>query len=155
MQTTQRNAPLDNLNSFYLPYHLSPKSRSLSTITPTHSLSTEDLESLAQILERLRTRLPSLSTKHQLRVQLPAGRNIPRSLHLLVNNWVVVLQVGTESLGLERSPDGELAHAVGLRRPDGELVGVDAVGFLHAADDGAVFEEEDLVGRVSECLLSF
>ena len=55
-----------------------------------------------------------------------------------------MLQVGSETLSLESDPEGVLQHGVRLRGPDGEAVGVESELFLHALDDGLVFEEEDL-----------
>lgn len=55
-----------------------------------------------------------------------------------------MLEVGAQAFGFESGPDGELGDGIGLRGPDGELVGVEGEFGLEAADDGAVVEEEDL-----------
>lgn len=57
-----------------------------------------------------------------------------------------MLEVASEPLGRERSPEGDLARAGGLAGPVGELVGVRGEGGLLAVDGGGVCEEEDLGG---------
>ena len=56
------------------------------------------------LLELLLTRLAGTATKDQLRPQLPLERDAPVLSGLLVDDGVVVLQVGAEALGLERNP---------------------------------------------------
>ena len=56
-----------------------------------------------------------------------------------------MLKVGSQSLGLESSPDGELGHAGALDSPRWEVVCVGGVGFLLALDGWAVDEEEGLI----------
>ena len=71
---------------------------------------------------------------------------LPLGLCLLVNDRVVVLEVGTQSLGLEGGPDGVLVHTAGLRGPGWETVSVDGELVLVVLDNSAVFKEEELVG---------
>lgn len=80
----------------------------------------------------------------ELGVELPAERDAPLGRHALVDQRVVVLQVGPQALGLERRPHRELQHAVRLARPDRELVRVQRELLLHRVDDVLVLEEEDL-----------
>ena len=56
-----------------------------------------------------------------------------------------MLQVASESVGLEGGPDDVLVHAGGVFGPLGELVGVDGEGGLQRLDGFGVLEEEDLV----------
>lgn len=55
-----------------------------------------------------------------------------------------MLQVASQPLGRQRSPEGDLSRAGGLGGPVGEFVGVGGVGGLLAGDGGGVGEEEDL-----------
>jgi hypothetical protein len=100
-------------------------------------------------LELLLARLSSLASKHQLRPERPFLRHIPLGLHLLVHNGVIMLQVGTETFGLERDPERELVHGGGVLGPGGEVVCVDGELLLKGVDWVGVFEEENLRMRVS------
>ena len=57
------------------------------------------------------------------------------------------MQVGAEALGLERRPERELQHRVGLVRPDRETVRVQREVLLHLVDHVLVLEEENLLAR--------
>jgi hypothetical protein len=59
------------------------------------------------------------------------------------------LEVSTETLSLERSPEEDLVDTPGLRRPLGELGGVEREGILETLDDSLVLEEEDGSARGS------
>jgi hypothetical protein len=109
-----------------------------------YNLSTVNLESLLNWLESLLAGLGNWGTNDQLGLQLPGLWNAPDALDLGIDQWVVVLEVGTETLGLEGSPDGVLVHAVGLGSPDWESVGVDGELVLEFLDGSSVIEEEDL-----------
>lgn len=89
-------------------------------------------------------RVTSWRTNNQLSLELPISRDSPVLADLLINQWVVVLEVGTETLGLESSPGSELVHGVGLVGPARELVGVEWEAGLEALDGWGVVEEEDL-----------
>ena len=64
-----------------------------------------------------------------------------------------MLKVGSQSLGFESSPDGELGHAGALDSPRWEVVCVGGVGFLLALDGWAVDEEEGLSFFALEIIL--
>lgn len=70
-------------------------------------LFAKDLEAVLQGRESLLARLRGRDAKDQLSVELPRGRQVPLLLDLLVNERAVVLQVGTEALGLQSGPDWE------------------------------------------------
>jgi hypothetical protein len=108
------------------------------------------LESLFQIVELFLTGLTSGSAEHHLCAELPVLGHIPRLLDTGVDQGVVVLEVGAETFGLQGSPGNVLRHTVGVDSPGGELVGVERELLLHAFDNSAVDEEEDLYG-VSSC----
>lgn len=118
-------------------------------------LSTENLDPLLNRLECLwQTRfLGQTLAKHQLCIELPVLGDAPLRGDLGVDDGVVMLQVGTEALGLEGGPEHDLVHGGGLLGPVVELVGVGGVGLLLLADGGAVVEEEDLLSYVSILLL--
>jgi len=78
-------------------------------------------------------------------LQFPACWNIPGSSDLLVNNWVIVLEVGTKSFGLKSSPNGELSHGIRLSGPVWELVSVEWELLLEVSDGRTVLKEQDLV----------
>jgi len=90
------------------------------------------------------------AAKHQLRLQAPILRNVPRGRRLLVRQWVVVLKVATDTLRLEHSPHGVLVHGAGVFRPLGELVGIDLVGLLKLLHWARRFVEKDLSTRIDQ-----
>ena len=93
-------------------------------------LSTVGLEQLLNRLESLVTGLAGPATKDELGAELPVGGDLPLLGDLGINDGVVVLEVGTETLGLESNPDGELEHGVALGGPDGESFWGDGVSKL-------------------------
>lgn len=95
-------------------------------------------------LELLLARLARTPAKHQLRAQLPLERDLPVVCSLLVDDGVVVLQVGAEALGLERNPQSVLVHGVGVLGPVAEVVRVQREGFAQVLDGLGGFVEEDL-----------
>lgn len=107
-------------------------------------LSAEDLEALLDGLEVLGASIAGLAAEDELGVELPAVGDAPLAGDLGVDERVVVLQVGAEALGRQGRPDYVLEHGVRLQRPDGELVAVQGVLFLHRVDDVLVLEEENL-----------
>lgn len=109
------------------------------------NLSAKDLDALVDGDERLVAGLVALlAAKDELGVELPVRRDVPLRGDLLVDERVVVLQVGAQALGLEGDPQRVLQHGVGLGRPQGELVGVHGEGGLLLLDRLRVLEEEDL-----------
>lgn len=67
----------------------------------------EHLEAVLDRSEGLVERTTGRGTKDQLGVELPAGRDVPLLLNLLVNQGAVVLEVGTQAFGGESGPDCE------------------------------------------------
>lgn len=104
---------------------------SVHPFTPSPNLNTKALESILNRRESLLTHPTSWRTENQLSIQHPVGINTPGLSNLLVDQGVVVLEVCTETLGLESGPDGELVHGVGLGCPDWEFVGVEGELLLH------------------------
>jgi hypothetical protein len=113
---------------------------------PSNHLSAKNLQPLLNIYERLLARWRNRCTEYQLCAELPVLRNVPCICDLLVDQWVVVLEVGAKSFLLESSPDSVLVHSVGMTGPEWELVGIDRELLLHSGNCGAVDEEEDLGG---------
>lgn len=106
-------------------------------------LSAKDLDTLINALEGLLTSLTVPVAKDELGVELPGDRDLPGFGNLLVDDRVVVLEVGTETLGLEGGPEEELLDGVGLVGPDGEAVGVDGELVGKFVNHGGVVEEKD------------
>lgn len=109
-------------------------------------LSTEDLVALLDGLEFLGTGLAAAATEDELGVELPVLGDAPLASDLGVDEGVVVLEVGANTLGVKGGPDDVLGHGIGLLGPDGELVGVEGELLLHAVDDVLVLEEQNLFG---------
>jgi hypothetical protein len=104
-----------------------------------------DKQPLAEsLLELLLARLASAATKDKLRPELPLKRDAPVLSSLLVDDGVVVLQVGAEALSLERNPEGVLVHGVGVLGPVAEVVCVEGEGLAEILDGLGSFIEEDL-----------
>ena len=97
------------------------------------------------LLELLLTGLAGTATKDQLRPQLPLERDAPVFSGLLVDDGVVVLEVGTEALSLERNPCGVLVHGRSVLGPVAEVVCVEREGLAEVLDRLGVFEEKDLL----------
>lgn len=70
-------------------------------------LFAEDLEAALQRSELLLSRLGGVlgNTEDKLGIKLPGSRNAPGLGNLGINQRSVVLEVGTEALGLESKPD--------------------------------------------------
>lgn len=96
------------------------------------------------LLELLLTSLAGAATKNKLRPELPLERNAPVLGNLLVDDGVVVLQVGAETLGLERNPQRVLVHGVGVLGPVAEVVCVERERLAEVLDGLGGFVEEDL-----------
>jgi hypothetical protein len=80
---------------------------------------------LLKRLELLLPRLSSFAAKHELSPQPPLKRDVPVFLHFTVHNRIVMLKVGTEAGGLERSPERKLVHGIGVLGPVMEVVRID------------------------------
>lgn len=65
--------------------------------------------------------------------------------NLLVDDRVVMLQIGAETLGLERDPESELVHAAGLLGPGAEMVCILRKPLTQVLARLGVFVEEDLL----------
>lgn len=76
-------------------------------------------------LEGLLAGLTSASTEDKLGPELPVKRDVPCLSSLLVDDRVVVLEIGPETFSLEGNPEGELVHGVGMLGPVTVVVGVD------------------------------
>lgn len=94
----------------------------------------------------LGTSLASAAAEDELGAQGPLLGHLPLGLDLLVDDGVVVLQVGAEALGLETGPQRELVHGRRVLGPDGEVLGVQGELALKVLDGVGVLEEEDLWG---------
>jgi len=99
------------------------------------------------LLELLLTGSASAATKDQLSAKLPLERNAPLLSSLLVDNGVVVLEVGAEAFSFKRDPQGILVHGVGLLRPVAEVVCVFRECLAELFDGFWIFVEEDLARR--------
>ena len=92
-------------------------------------LGAVDEQPLAEsLLELLLARLTSATTKDKLTPELPLERDAPVLSSLLVDDGVVVLQVGAEALSLERNPQRVLVHGIGVLAPVAKVVGVQGEG---------------------------
>jgi hypothetical protein len=125
-------------------------------------LLSKNLVAVLNGLEGLLARLAGRSTKDELGIQLPRGRDVPGLLHLLVDQGAVVLEIGTEAFGAKRSPDYSvlvacylfklrrtkptevLRHGIRLESKRIKLVGVDGKLLLNSSERVVVDEEEDL-----------
>lgn len=96
------------------------------------------------VLELLVARLARAATKDQLAPELPLERDVPVLRCLLVDDRVVVLQVGAKALCLEGNPECILVHGVGVLGPVAEVVRVNGEGLAEVLDGLRVFVAEDL-----------
>ena len=102
-----------------------------------------------RLLELLLTRLACASAKDKLAPELPAERDLPVVCSLLVDDGVVMLQVGAKALGLERDPQRILMHGIGVLRPVAKVVRIEREGLAQVFYRLWVFVEEDLADTVS------
>lgn len=119
-------------------------------IFSTSRLSAIDLDTLVNVLELLGTGLARLATKDKLSIQSPSSGDLPGGSNLLINQRVVVLQVGAQALELQRSPDEQLLHAQRVDSPGREAVGVQGKFILQGLCGGGVLEEEHRAGSALE-----
>lgn len=113
----------------------------------THFFSrTKDLDTVLERLKLLVAGLAGAAPKDQLGIQPPGPGQAPGGSDLVVDERVVVLEVGAEALEPEGGPEEQLLHAGALGGPGGEAVGVRWERDLHALDDVVVLEEEDGAG---------
>lgn len=108
------------------------------------TLCTVNLQPFTQLAEGLLPRAARRGAEDQLGVELPVLGDVPGLLHASVDQRVVVLQVGAEALSHQSGPGDVLGHTLGADGPEGEIFRVEGVLVLHALDDGAGDEEEDL-----------
>lgn len=104
-----------------------------------------DKDPLLKGLELLLAGLACTATKYKLGTELPVLRDLPLLLGTLVDNGVVVLEVGTEALGLKCDPCGVLVHGGCVLGPVAEVVCVEGEGLAKVLDRLGVFEEKDLL----------
>lgn len=108
-------------------------------------LRTVDKQPLAMsLLELLLASLAIAATKDQLAPELPVKRDAPLLCCTLVDDRVVVLEVGTEAFGFKRNPESVLVHGVAVLRPVAEVLCVGRKPFAEVVDGLGVFVEEDL-----------
>lgn len=103
-----------------------------------------DEDSLLEGLELLLSRLAGAAAKDELGSELPLLRNLPLLLGALIHNGVVVLEVGTEALSLQRGPQSVLVHGRGVLGPVTEVVCVDGERLAEVLDGLGVLEEKNL-----------
>lgn len=118
----------------------------------TPHLLAVDEQPLLERLEGLVAGLAGAAAEDELGLEAPLLGDVPVRLDLLVDDGVVVLQVGAEALGLERDPQGVLVHGARVLAPLGELVGVEREAVLEVVDGVGVFEEEDSAVAGAEAL---
>ena len=101
---------------------MSPRqcSRTASLNLSSRYLRTKNLESVTQLVELLLPRLTSWGTEDHLCIELPGLGDVPGLLDVGIDQGIIVLEVGTESLCLQGGPGDVLGHAVGVDGPDGE-----------------------------------
>jgi hypothetical protein len=99
------------------------------------------------LLELLLAWLTSTAAEDKLSSQLPVERDVPLLSSLLVDDGVVMLQVGTEALSLERDPQCVLVHGVGVLGPVAEVVSIERERLAEVLDGLRVLVEENLVGQ--------
>jgi len=99
-------------------------------------------ETFLQGLEGLVHGLASWLAKDQLALQAPVERDVPGGGDLLVDQRVVVLQVGAETFLFKGRPDGKLMHGIGVLAPLRELVGIQGEVLLQVRDGLGVFVEQ-------------
>ena len=95
-------------------------------------------------LELLLTRLGHLATEDELGAKLPVDGDVPVLLGLAVDDRVVVLEVGAQTLGLEGGPESILMHGGRVLAPVAEVVGVNGETLAEGLNGLGVFEEESL-----------
>lgn len=137
---------------------LSKKCSSMSYNNPRH-LSAKGLDELINRQLILGLRLLSTPTKYKLSIQSPRLGELPSLSNLVVDERVVMLQVGAEAISLKGSPDQALVHGSRLRGPVGEFIGIEGklllelLGGVFFGEEqngaGSAFEESQLVaGRL-------
>lgn len=108
-------------------------------------LSTVNEEPLAlNLLELLLAGLTSPATKDQLTPEFPLEWDAPFLRRTLIDDGVVVLEVGAKAFCLKRDPKRILVHSVGVLGPIAEVMCVKREGFAKTFDWLGVFIEENL-----------
>lgn len=113
-------------------------------------LSAKGLDELVDRQLLLGLGILSTSTKDKLSIQGPRLGELPSLSNLIVDEGVVVLQVGTQTISLEGSPDQALVHASRLRGPVGEFIGIESKLLLELLGGVFLGEEEDGAGSALE-----
>lgn len=112
-----------------------------------HLVGTVHKQPLAEsFLELLLTRLASPATEDQLRPELPLEWDVPVLSGLLVNDWVVMLEVGTKTLSLKRYPQSVLVHSIGVLTPVAKMVCIQWERLAQVLNRLGVLVEQDLQG---------
>lgn len=99
-------------------------------------------------LRELRDLLPLRQpTEDELRGQDPILAQAPLANDLIIDESIVMLQIGTQTLSLEGEPEQVLVHGIGVLAPLGVLVGIRrGMGYFGGDIRSrlSVFEEHDL-----------
>jgi hypothetical protein len=96
------------------------------------------------LLELLLTRFARTATEDQLSPQLPLEGNAPVLSGLLVNNGVVMLEVGAEALSLKSDPQSVLVHGICVLAPVAEVVCVEGECLAEGFNGFGGFVEQNL-----------
>lgn len=106
-------------------------------------LLAKDLHPFLDRLESLLACFSLLATEYQLRNQSPFTGDVPFLAHRLVDEGVIVLQVGAEAERLKGSPEEELMHGVRVLSPLSKVILVCSKLLRHRLDMSRVLVEED------------
>jgi len=97
-----------------------------------------------RLLELLLASLAIAATKDQLAPELPVQRNVPLLCSALVDDGVVVLEVGTEAFRFQRNPESVLVHGVAVLSPSVKVLCVGGEALAEVLDGLGVIVEEYL-----------
>lgn len=98
-------------------------------------------------LHRLKLLLAWLTTtaaKNQLGPQLPLKGDAPFLRGPLVDDGIVVLEIGTEAFRVESEPHCVLMHSAGMLAPVSKLMRVNRKGLLELVDWSGILVKEYL-----------
>lgn len=115
-------------------------------------LIAKDLEALLVVDESLLSSGFQSFAKDKFSVQLPFLRKTVLLVDALVGQIAVVLQVGSQSSGLEHGPHIDLSHARRVCGPLREAVSIGSNLLLVTTDSRLILEEEDSAGCSLEAL---
>ena len=108
-----------------------------------------DEDPLLEGLELFLSWLAGAATEDELGSELPLLGDLPLLLGTLVDNGVVVLEVGTKALGLQGCPQSVLVHGRGVLGPVTKVVRVDGEGLAEVLDGLGILEEKNLCTRLA------